>query len=452
MNERVEKMNSSVHTFPDWPVQSSMIDKYFSHKKPVEFWDEELVNQYLLEAVKEVLAYVYENNAYYKRIMDGSGVNPGNFNKLRDIERIPCTTKNDLRKNPFLILSVPKEKISQIHLSTGTTGGEVIYMMHTWEDLFVRDIAPELPVVFPIEPGDMVVNALPYEMSSAGLAYHRVIQDGKHATVIPVGKGGFYSDPEKTLKAMKNLDANVMITTPSYSMYLAEFADQMGYKLGTDIRLKHIWITGEGCSDAFRDRIEKIWGCKALFYYGSLECGVLGIECSKKQGYHIISSHIFLEILDRDTGEVLGPGETGEIVVTTLLREGSPLVRYGTEDLGYIEDIPCECGVTLKRLFLRGRKNDQIEIDGKEYSPFYIENCLMSIEEVGNNYRFIVMDDHLLIETEISKEFKSTKSLEESISSRVEYACGIPNQVRFVEKIPYNGGKVVRVINQKTKK
>lgn len=445
-------MNWLTNKFFEWPDKPAIITKYFQNNEvPLEYWDDNYMNKYITDAINDLIDFVYKNNKYYMNKLEKCGITKGERITLEKFSQINCLTKEELQSNPYLVLSVSKKKISQIHLSTGTTSGQPIYMMYTWDDLFVRELAPEMPILFPLKETDIVVNALPYEMSSAGLSYHRVMQNGSQSAVIPAGKGGVYSAPKKILKMMKELKANVMLTSPSYAIYLSNEASKLGIDLKKDINICTIWITGEGCSDAFRKRIEEIWGCKAYFYYGSLECGAIGIECAEQNGYHMANGHNYIEIIDPDTGKVLDPGQIGEIVVTTLLREGCPLIRYRTKDLGYIEDIECECGIKLKRLFLRGRKSDQINILGNEYSPYYIEENLMSIKEVGNNYKFIVYDDYILIKTEVKEEFKNQDNLEDMISSRVEFGCGIPNKVEIVDSMPYDGKKVVRVINKQSK-
>lgn len=437
--------------FYDWPHKPKIIKKYFvNNNKPLEYWDVDKIKKYQEEALSELIKFVYSNNEHYRNKIDRAKISLDNFS-IKDFEKIDFLTKEDIKNSKDLILSVPIEKIAQVHLSTGTTGGDVIYMMHTWEDLFINDLAPEMPILVPLKSNDVCAVALPYEMSSAGLSYHRVIQEGMKAAVIPVGKGGAYSDPQKTIKAIKDMNVNVLFTSPSYIMHLAEICKKHNLVIGKDINLRTIWLTGEGCSDSFRKRIEKIFKCSAYFYYGSLEAGPIGIECDEKNGYHITSGHVYVEIVDKNTNKVLEPGEIGEIVITTLLREGMPLIRYKTQDMGYIEDVPCGCGIKLKKLFLRGREQDQIIVSGNKYSPFYLEEKLMSIPEVGNNYRFFVKNDYLLIKTEIDKEVCKNKSLAniaQVIASKMEFHCGIPAKVEIVEKLEFVGTKVVRVVRQ----
>ena len=433
--------------FYQWADKKEIIKKYFvDNEYPLEYWNQGEWNSYIEETIAETIQHVIENNEYYREKLKKVGITDKESFSLEKFEKLSCLTKKELIDDPNLILSVPEDKIVQVFLSTGTTSDSVVYVKHTWEDLYIHDLAPEMPILFPISNKDIAAVALPYEMSSAGLSYHRVLQDGMGCAVISVGKGGAYSEPKKTVKALKDMKVNVLLTSPSYAMCLYECANENFLEIGKDINIKTIWLTGEGCSNAFRKRVEKLWKCSAYFYYGSLECGGIGIECEEQNGYHVCNGHVYVEILDSETGEKLEPGQIGNIVVTTLLKDGSPFIRYDTQDLGYIEE-QCRCGIKLPKLILRGRKNDQIVINEKEYSPFYVEEQLMKIPEVGNNYQFLVYNNVLLIKTEINTEFENSRELEEKISSQVEFGCGIPNIVEITEKIGYTGKKAQRVVH-----
>jgi phenylacetate-CoA ligase len=433
----------------NWLPKKDIITRYFvGNEEPLELWNKDKMNQYTYDGLKSTIVHAMKNNNYYREKLAKAGISCEADFSMEKFEKIDLLNKSELVENKELILSVPKEEVSQVFLSTGTTSKDFIFVLHTWEDLYINDLSPEMPLLFPVEPRDTVAVALPYEMSSSGLSFHRVLQDGAGAAVVSVGKGGAYSEPEKTLKVLKELAVTVIMTSPSYAMYLYKKSIEMGLDINKELKIETIWLTGEGCSNSFRDRIEKLWNCNAYFYYGSLECGPIGIECREKNGYHITSGHIYVEIIDPDTGEILAPGEIGEIVVTTLLKDGCPFIRYRTQDTGYMEETECNCGIKLKRLFLRGRKADLIHIAGKEYSPFYIEEQLMRIEDVGNNYQFLVYDDLLVINVETENRTRDTVELEEEISSRVEFGCGVPNKVHIVDSLTYDGKKAKRVVKK----
>lgn len=400
------------------------------------------------DTLKEIVKTAYKNCPFYRDKMTAAGVSPRDISELSDISKLPFVTKEELRGDPWKLLTCDKNDVALVSVSTGTTGGEQIYIPYTWRDYYPNEMTPGYPELVPIERGDLCMNALPYEMSSAGLAFHKTFMDACQATVMPAGKGGAYSTPDKTVKVMEDLKPTVAITTPSWAITLAEAAEEAGFEIPS-LNLKKMWLTGEGCSPTFRNRVEKIWGATANCYYGSLEVGGIGVECDAHEGYHLLLGHVIVEIIDPETGKVLEPGEIGEIVATCLLRFDTPLIRYRTRDLGYIEPNPCKCGVELPRLFLRGRLVDHLEIQGVSFSPFYFEEFLMRMPEVGNWYQFIVKSkgsDHLKIRAEVAQGVEVSPELAEKLASKMEYGIGIPCEFELVEKIPRTVQKTVRVV------
>lgn len=408
------------------------------------------MTEFQTEALRTIAARAYKHNSFYRDKMTQAGVKPRDIKSLADLVKLPFTTKDELRGKPWALLAADKKDISLINVSTGTTGGEEIYIMQTWRDHFLNEFSAGYRKLVDVEDGDIVINALPYEMSSAGLAFHKVFMDSSHATVVNVGKGGAYSTPEKTVTVLRDLQPTVVITTPSYAITIAEAAAQANFDL-TSLPLKKMFLTGEGCSPAFRQRVEQIWGTKANFYYGSLECGPLGIECDAHAGYHIPMGHVAFEIIEPKTGEPLEPGEIGEVVATTLTRFDSPLIRYRTQDLGYIDPDPCKCGSIFPRFFMRGRLVDHITIKGIDFSPFYMEEFLMRLPEVGNWYHFVAdpgNNEELKIRTELAPGIEPTEKLADKLASKMEFGIGIPCKFEFVTKLPRPGSKTVRVVRE----
>lgn len=428
--------------------QRPILRKYFDGPEFADNMSLFKLAEFHKESLQEIVSLAYERSPFYREKLNQAGVTPGDIKTLADLQRLPFTTKEELRGTTWELLTCDKEDVALVQVSTGTTGGEEIYIMYTWEDYYLYELSPGYPNLVPVERGDICLNALPYEMSSAGLAFHKTFMEGCQATVVPAGKGGAYSTPAKTVKIMRDLQPTVVITTPSWAITLAEAAAEVNFDL-TSLPLKKMWLTGEGCSPAFRDRVAKIWGAQVNFYYGSLECGCLGIECDVHNGYHITQGHAAVEIVDPETGEVLEPGEIGEIVVSSVTRYHSPLLRYRTQDLGYIEADPCACGVSLPRLLLRGRLVDQLVIQGISFSPYYLEEFLMRLPEVGNWFQFVVDpegSDNLKIRVEPAAGVSPSPELAESLASKMEFAVGLPCQFEFVDKLPRPQGKTVRVV------
>jgi phenylacetate-CoA ligase len=268
---------------------------------------------------------------------------------------------------------------------------------------------------------------------------------------VPVGKGGFYSEADKTVQVMADLAADVLITTPPYAMLLSEVAATIGRRPGQDIRLRFIWLTGEGCSPAYRRRLEERWKCPALVFYGSLECGPIGIECRQQTGCHVSAGHVYLEIIDPQTGEPKPPGEIGEVVCTTLLRQASPLVRYRTQDLAMIDAAVCPCGVVFPKLHIRGRIVDQVAQQGSAaqqaappVSPYMIEDVLYSQSEMGGNYQIYTSGASLRIEAEMADGVASGDLARQRIIETLGRR-GIQADLTWVDHIPRTGGKTRRI-------
>lgn len=405
---------------------------------------------YQNKACSDIARHAFKHSPFYRQKMMDAGIDPDSIQNIGDFSRIPFTTKDELRGKPWALLACDKKDIAIVQVSTGTTGGEEIYIMNTIRDYYLNELCPGYPQLVPIVKGDICLNALPYEMSSSGLSFHKIFMHGSDATVIPAGKGGAYSTPAKTVKLMRDLQPTIVMTTPSWAMTLAEQAEEEGFDLRS-LPLKKMWLTGEGCSFAFRERVEDLWGTTANFYYGSLEAGAIGIECDAHNGYHITQAQTMVEIIDPKTGQVLEPGEIGEIVVSCLIRYDTPLLRYRTLDLGYIDTEPCECGVELPRLFLRGRVVDQLVIAGISFSPFYLEEFLMRMPEVGNWFQFVVNpngEDRLRIRCELAKGVEKTDALADALASRMEFAVGLPCEFELVDRIPRVPSKTVRVVHE----
>ena len=435
----------------------AILRKYFADPagQPIEHWPDDRIRAYQTEAVAEQLAHVYTNSRFYREKFDRAGTRPGDFCSLDDLARFPFTMKDDLRASghgvqrstPWLLLSVPKEEVCLVHTSTGTTGGDWSYTFYTWEDMHVRDFAPYPRLLMPVKADDVVLNALPYEMSSSGQSFQRSLQGVTGALVVPAGKGGFYSDPYKTAQIMADLRVTVLITTPSYAMLLAEIVLQLGVRPSSDIPLRFIWLTGEGCAPAYRRRLEELWQCQGLVFYGSMECGSIAIECNYQSGGHVSAGHLYLEIIDPGTGRPLPPGEQGEVVCTLLQRKASPLIRYRTQDLAILDVSPCPCGVLLPRLHIRGRIVDQVaagEAAEPVVSPYVIEEVLYSQPEIGHNYQIYFSESGLRIDAELRFDYGDPETAREHVVQQLGRR-GLRAELTWVDHIPRIGGKTRRI-------
>lgn len=430
---------------PDAPAALS---RYFSGAEPADAMSPEELVAFQRESLRAIVRRAHERSEFYRTKMEAAGVTAADVEHAEDLRRLPFLTKDELRGHPWILLTCDRRDVALVQVSTGTTGGEEIYMAYTWNDYLLHDLAPRYPRLFPIEPGDVCLNALPYEMSTAGLAFHKTFMDGYQATVVPAGKGGAYSTPRKTVKVIQDLRPNVITTSPSWAVMLAEEAARRSFDLRS-LGVKKMWLTGEGCAPSFRARVERTWGTTANFFYGSLECGVLGMECDAHNGYHLPQAHVLMEIVDPATGEPMAPGEVGEIVVTALLRYDSPILRFRTGDLGCLDAAPCACGVTLPRFHLRGRASDQLVLQGRSLSPIFLEEILMRMPQVGNWFQLVIPspdDTRLKVRCELADGVAPAPGLAEALAGRMAAAAGVPVELEIADRLPRPTVKASRVV------
>ncbi|TVX97926.1 phenylacetate--CoA ligase family protein [Cohnella terricola] len=436
------------------------IDEEPSHLEPFKHFFEQLdsegitieklprprIEDYQLKAINATLAHTWNGNEYYRSKLEEAGFAESRIDSLEQLASVPLLKKDVIRGDKTKILSVDPKQIGQVHLTSGTSG-KPIYTAYTLADQYVYDLLPKYLELFKETEVDIAAIALPYEFALPGLGFQRLFQFAFGTAVLSLGKGGYMAPVDKSLELMKEYQATVLATTPSYAALLVEESEKYGIRIGEDIRLKKIWLTGEGCSSTFRDRLEKWWGCEVSFFYGSTECGGIGVECSEHKGYHVMEGHVKVEIIDPGTEKPIPYGKTGEIIVTTLLREGMPMLRYQSGDIGYLQEARCACGNTMDVLHLRGRKENMMHLNGEDYSPFLLEHFLMEIPDVGMWYYFKLNNGELKIEAEPFRTKLNDEQLAEKIRKHMSDRIGINCQVEIRHDIPRTFGKATRVIN-----
>lgn len=400
--------------------------------------------QYQLQAINLTLRHVWEHNAFYRSALEQAGFTEPKIDSLERLPDVPMLRKDVIRGDKMKLLCVDPKEIGQVHLTSGTSG-KPIYTSYTLADQYVYDLLPKYLELFPESDVDVAAIALPYEFALPGLGFQRLFQFAFGTAILSLGKGGYMAPVDKSLELMKEYQATVLVTTPSYAALLAEESEKYGIRVGTDIPLRRIVLTGEGCSYTFRERLEKWWGCEVSFFYGSTECGVIAVECKEHKGYHIVEGHVKAEIVDPDTGAPLGYGKTGEIVITTLLREGMPMVRYRSGDIGYLQKSNCACGITMDVLHLRGRMETMLPLDGVDYPPFLLENFLLEIPDVSLWYQFILENGRLTVVVEPFRTVLSDEQLAVKVRDHMLGRVGIDCKVEISHGVPRTFGKAVRV-------
>ncbi len=421
----------------------------------------EAIESLQLRRLQQTLERVYATVPFYRDSFDRIGVKPKDIKKLEDLQRLPFTLKKDMRDNyPYGLFAVPLEQIVRIHASSGTTGKPTVVGytkrdIETWTELMARSF-----FAAGAHKGDVIHNAYGYGLFTGGLGAHYGAER-IGASVIPMSGG----NTKKQLMIMQDFGSTVLTCTPSYSLFLAEVAAEEGIDI-RNLKLKVGILGAEPWSEKMRQEIESKLNIKAIDIYGLSEIlgpGV-GIECIEAQnGLHVWEDHFLLEIINPDTQEVLPDGEKGELVITTITKEGIPLIRYRTRDITRLTREPCICGRTHARIErLSGRSDDMLIIRGVNVFPSQIESVLFTIKGVEPHYQLLVDREGTLDTLEVlvevdeqtfSDEVRKLQQLSGMIQKQIKDLLGVTCKVRLVEPktLARSEGKAQRVIDNRVK-
>lgn len=427
--------------------------------KKLETMPEEKLKELQLERLKEVVKYAYERVPYYRKKFEEAGLKPEDIKTLEDIKYIPFTSKADLREvYPFGMFAVPLSEIVEIHSSSGTTGKPVV-MGYTKEDIEVwKEVMARSLTMIGVTKDDIIQIAYGYGLFTGGLGFHYgALAIG--ATVVPASAG----NTRRQIELMRDFGTTVLACTPSYALYLAEYAkDEMGIDPRT-LKLRVGSFGAEMWTEEMRKEIEKRFGIKAYNVYGLTEIIGPGVahECEEQKGLHIWEDHFYAEIIDPETGEPLPEGKRGELVLTTLTKKGVPMLRFRTRDITAFIPGTCACGRTSKRIErIRGRTDDMIKVRGVMLFPYQIEKAILEVQGVEPHYQIILTRPHYLDEIEIqvemskevfSDEVRKIEELRRKLEKRIEETVGIRVKVTLVEpkSLPRSEGKAKRVIDKR---
>jgi len=409
------------------------------------FLREQFVNPFT--EVQEVSFLAHGRSEFYREKFRQAKVKPEEIKSIADLSRLPLTTREEIQGKPWGLLTVPKSRICQIDASPESSNRPRIYVPLSADDLyrgglrpFMRgtSFSPPLPMV--VGEKDFVINALPYEVSYLGFLFHRILQDGVGAGVVPVGKGGFYSVPEKSLRIMKDLSGDHLITTPAYAIHLAERARDAGYEMGNDLKPKSLWLMGENCAPALRRRIEALWKASAYVCLSSLECGPIALECAEKNGMHVATGYVFAEIVPLDNPGMRVPKGTGEMVLTVLWRRSSPLIRYRTGLLGSLDLTPCACGLESPRIHFWGDKTEFLALGKDKVSLLEIEDSLTELPELNSWYYLRPRGDALTVLIPPGMSPRERERLRENAEKKLSERLEFPVRVEVEEhSLTYKG-------------
>lgn len=410
------------------------------------------------ERLRETVRREYDNVPVYRARMDEIGVKPEDIRGIEDLKYLPFTEKTDLRDYfPYGLLASPLRDIVRIQGSSGTTGKPIVagYTandIEVWTEMMARTLSAA-----GAGKDDIVQVAYGYGLFTGGLGAHQGA--GKiGATVIPMSSGNTH----RQLLMLRELGTTILCCTPSYALYLGESLREAGVD-PKDIKLRAGCFGAEPWTEAMRRRIEELLGIDALDVYGLTEiCGPgVAFECMEKHGMHINEDHVIAEILDPVTHEPLPCGQSGELVFTTITKEGMPMLRYRTHDICVLDDTPCACGRTLVRMGrITGRTDDMLVIRGVNVFPSQIESVLVGVQGVAPHYMLVVdrvnSTDTLEVQVEMTdRMFSDTVShieqLKQLIRDRIKQVVGITASIKLVapRSIPRSEGKAKRVIDNR---
>lgn len=408
--------------------------------------------------LKKVIERVYHNCEPYRKRMQETGITPADIETIDDIVKLPFTSKKDLRDYyPFDLLTVPMSEIVRLHASSGTTGKPVV-VGYTRNDLNVwGEVGARCFTAYGLGKQDVVQVSYGYGLFTGGLGAHAAVET-IGGTVIPMSSG----NTEKQIMLMHDFGAVGLACTPSYALYLADAMKDSGIPR-EEFKLKVGAFGAEPWTEAMRKELEEKLGIKAYDIYGLTEIigpGV-GHECKFQNGTHLCEDHFFPEIIHPETGESLPPGQVGELVFTTLTKEGMPLIRFRTRDLTYLNYEKCSCGRTSVRMGrILGRSDDMLIIRGVNVFPSQVESVICELPELEPHYMLIVERkdnlDSLEIQVEMKENFYFDEvnrmlELRKKIHHRMQSVLGIAPEIKLVEprSLERSQGKAKRVIDKR---
>lgn len=409
-------------------------------------------------ALRQVVERVYRTVPAYRAKMSTIGLVPEDIRSIADLDKLPFTTKDDLREGyPFGLFAVPNRQIVRLHASSGTTGRATVVGYTPADIRLWSEVVARCLVGAGVAPDDVMQVAYGYGLFTGGLGLHYGAEL-LGSTVIPISGG----NTKRQVQLMRDFGTTALACTPSYALYLAEAMHEMKVTR-SDLRLRVGIFGAEPWTEGMRREIEQQLGIVAIDIYGLSEIIGPGVacECTARQGLHVQDDHFVPEVIDSVTGRVLEPGARGELVFTTVTKEGLPLIRYRTRDLTELDPTPCSCGRTTTRMRkCLARSDDMLIIRGVNVFPSQIEAVLLEISDLAPHYLLVVEREHnldklsLLVEVD-ERVFSDSVGQLEAFTHRVrqalESALGLGIDVKLVEPrtIERSEGKAKRVLDKR---
>lgn len=415
------------------------------------------IEQLQLERLQATISRVYRNVQFYRRMFEQHDLVPEDFSSLKDLRKLPFTTKDDLRQAyPYSMFALPLREVVRIHSSSGTTGQAIVVGytrndLDHWTELVARNL-----VAGGVTKDDVVQIFFGYGLFAGGFGLHQGAER-IGASVIPVSS----ADIEHQVKVMHDFRTTALVGLPSYALRIARAVEEMGIDVGS-LCLRVGVFGGEPWSEETRTQIEERLRIRATDIYGLAEIGGPGVscECEQRCGLHVAEDHFVVEIIDPVSGEPLEPGQTGELVFTTVGKEAFPLLRYRTGDLGSLDLEPCRCGRTLARMSrVHARTDEMFIIHGENVDPQGIAAVLSQVKGVGPHFRVIVDrargEDSLEVEVELASVLAgdtvgSIERVAEEVTDRLQRLLGFEPTVTIAEPGSFSSGsKAARVVDRR---
>lgn len=421
-----------------------------------ECMDREELRSLQFERLKETVARVYQRVPFYRQAMEEAGVRPEDIRTLSDVTRLPFTDKTALRDNyPYGLFAVPRKEINRLHASSGTTGKPTV-VGYTRRDLEIwSDLVARIVTMAGVTDEDVVQITFGYGLFTGAFGLHYGLEK-VGATIVPASVG----NTSRQIMLMQDFGATALVGTPSYALHLADAARALGVD-PADLGIRKGMFGAEAWTESMRVELERTWNMKATDNYGLSEVmgpGVSG-ECTHGTGMHINEDHFLAEIIDPATGEQVGPGREGELVITTLTKEALPILRYRTRDITVLTEDKCPCGRTTARMRkVCGRTDDMLIISGVNVFPSQIETVLMNVAGLSPHYQILVSKkgylDVLEVQVELTDEmftgsFRDLEALEDKIRQKIFSVLSVNCRVRLLEprSLARSEGKIKRVID-----
>ena len=436
-----------------------MLNKIVKKTEESRFWDEKIETQsreelekYQLEKLKETVKFAYENSPYYKRSFDAAGVSPNDIKELSDIKKLPFINKQTERETQgvgsFLgeLAAVPEEDVVFISSSSGSTGVPTMSPFTKTDFDEFQDVESRLFYQIGMRKNDRYVHALNFSLFVGGPD----VIGAQNRGALCIWAGTIPS--ERLLFILKTYQPTVIWTTPSYAWYLGETAKKQGIDPAKDLSINKIIVCGEpgGSIDETREAIEKLWDAKVYDFYGISDIfGACAAMCDAFDGLHLAEDHIFVEVLDLNTGEPVSDGERGELVFTTLRKKGRPMIRFRTGDIGYVNRNKCSCGRTSARIHIVGRKDDMFIVSGVNVFPSDIEVVIRGLKGTTGEYVVRVYDKDYTTKYKVEVEKDDDNPLSDSeFSDEVSKALKARIGVKPAEVVVLKDGTIPRATHK----